>query len=172
MNKLVRTVAPAVAVTAALLALGGATASATPADLTTLGPDGYKTLKLGMPEDQALATGLITEKSALGKCFLYKMPASEGSLPEHGGVVVSADLKVHSISATTLMVTPEGVQRGAPLSEVKATYPNLTQNPQQPWLHSTPVPGNPNATYTFVINEQQVASEFGLYGTSDGGCGL
>src|SRR5699024_2855278 len=38
------------------------------ADASTLGPDGYKSLELGMSEEEALATGLITDRQQVGDC--------------------------------------------------------------------------------------------------------
>src|SRR5690625_1898293 len=44
----------------------------------TLGPDGYKSLELGMSEDEAIATGLLTDRQELGDCtWFYLDPRSE-----------------------------------------------------------------------------------------------
>ncbi|GAA2839066.1 hypothetical protein [Crossiella cryophila] len=171
MNKLVGKFAPVLALAAAVSVLGGATASAAPAGLPYLGPDGYKSLKLGMSEADALATGLLTEQEQIGSCVSYRFVSSEGSMPAYSGVLFDENRKLNSIGATSRMLTREGAWPNMHIKDVKVVYPQLTQDPDQPYLHKTPVPGNTNAKYHFVLDEHDVAYTFGLHSNRDAACG-
>lgn len=147
-------------------------AAAAPAELPYLGPTGYKTLKLDMTEAQAVATGLLTDKQWMSGCFTYRFRSSEGTGSEYGDVLIGMNGKVHSIDATSRMLTREGVWRNMHLNDVKAVYPKLAQDPQQPFLYRTPVPGNSRANYTFIVNNNQdIATDFSLQNNEDPGCG-
>ncbi|MGO1053010.1 hypothetical protein [Crossiella sp. CA198] len=164
---------PVVAAAAAVLLLGGATAAAAaPAALPYLGPTGYKTLKLDMTEAQAVATGLLTDKQGMGSCFTYRFRPSEGTGSEYGDVTIGLNGKVHSIDATSRMLTREGAWENMRLDDVKAIYPQLTQDPQEPYLYKTPVPGNSRARYVFLVNNNQnIATDISMQLTEDPGCG-
>ncbi|MBB4676755.1 hypothetical protein [Crossiella cryophila] len=173
MSALAYKLAPVLAAGAAVLLLGGTTASAAaPSALPFLGPTGYKNLKLDMTEAQAVATGLLTDKQSMGSCFTYRFRPSEGTGSEYGDVTIGLNGKVHSIDATSRMLTREGVWRNMHLNDVKAVYPKLAQDPQQSYLYRTPVPGNSRANYTFTVNNNQnIATEFSLQNNEDPGCG-
>ncbi|MGW0522350.1 hypothetical protein [Crossiella sp. NPDC003009] len=171
MHKLVRTPAPAVATAAALTVLGGATASAAPDTLPFLGPDGYKSLKLNQSEAEAAATGLLTDKQRMGSCTTYRFVASEGTGSEYGDVVIGLNGKVHSINATSRMLTREGAWENMHVNDLKAIYPELVRDPR-PALYRAPVPGNSAAIYVFTVNNDQgIATDISLQNDEDPGCG-
>src|SRR5699024_11639482 len=83
------------------------------ADASTLVPDGYKSLELGMSEEEALATGLITDRQQVGDCTWFSLKKSEGEQNPGSGVVVSPDRGVVSIPGTQSLNTPEGITIGS-----------------------------------------------------------
>ncbi|MCP2163732.1 hypothetical protein [Goodfellowiella coeruleoviolacea] len=128
-----------------------------------LGPDGYRALTLGMPEAAAVATGLLTGKENYGgSCNYYYFVPSVGSMPRASGVLISPSKGVTAIGATSKMRTPEGIRRDhSSLSDLRAAYPELTRDSVLDFVYRTPVPGNPAASYRFVIVDGLV-SDFGL----------
>ncbi|MFD9887886.1 hypothetical protein ACFWY9_00990 [Amycolatopsis sp. NPDC059027] len=110
----------------------------------TLGPDGYKAVKLGMSEEEAVATGELirrTDVPSTEYCGWYALkdwPGGPGA--EGAGVVVSPTYGVVAIWAYPSVQTPEGIGLGSTVSEVKAAYPDYEEGEQ---YHGgrAPVPG-------------------------------
>lgn len=50
---------------------------------------GYRALRLGMSEADAVATGLLTSDDTSGVCRFYRFAGSEGSQPKTSGVFIS-----------------------------------------------------------------------------------
>src|SRR5699024_5169955 len=75
----------------------------------TLGPDGYKSVSLGMSEDEVIAIGLLTDREELGDCTLFYLDPAEGELHPGAGVVVSPTHGGVSILGTESNLTSERV---------------------------------------------------------------
>ncbi|WP_216206509.1 hypothetical protein [Amycolatopsis aidingensis] len=150
------------------LGLAAGPASAAGAAATTgdgharvLGPDGYKSLKLGMSEQDAVATGLLTDGEDHGECSFYYFVPSEGTMPRSSGIFISETDGVYVIGGTSKMRTPEHIRRGHSFQRLLAAYPYLKQDDMFDFLYTTPVPGNPEAAYRFVVFDG-VVDDFGL----------
>lgn len=150
------------ALTLALAPLGAAASAAT-SDAASVGPTGYKELRLSMPEISAKSTGLLTDRQENGKCTYYYLRPSEGKPNPGGGVFVSETKGVVMIAGTNKTHTPEGIGFGTPFHEVKAAYPELAQSGPMDWIFEAPVPGNANAGYRFAFDEAGKVSDFALH---------
>lgn len=82
---------------------------------------GYGKLKLGMPQQEALATGVLVEPQikVAGPCAPYR---SE-SVAADDAVLVSPTRGVVRISLPSFAKTSAGIGAGATVAEVKAKYP-------------------------------------------------
>ncbi|GAB3484071.1 hypothetical protein GCM10027521_24220 [Amycolatopsis cihanbeyliensis] len=143
------------------LATGPASAGETPATqenghARVLGPDGYKSLKLGMSEQDAVATGLLTGGENHGECSYYHFVPGEGTMPRSSGIFISETDGVYVIGGTSKMRTPELIRRGHSFQRLLAAYPYLEQDSVFDFLYTTPVPGNPEAGYRFVVHGGEV----------------
>lgn len=141
-----------------------------------LGPDGYKTLRLGMSAREARQTGLIQDGGVIEPCVWYRFKPSEGEQNPGNGVVVSPTRGVVSIPGTTRARTPEGITmgmlgngKGSTRGQMKDAYPDLKRLPEG-YLYRTPVPGNPDATYTFAVSMWGRVVDIMLTSNADGGC--
>jgi hypothetical protein len=132
---------------------------------SSFGRDGYRQLKLGMTEQQALDTGMLDESSRqeFGGCRSYIF---NDGLTGSDSVTISSGMGVVSIDRVTSGTTPEGVGMGSTHAQLQAAYPELTQD------LVTPVPGNPNATYRFSFgrSEGDMVTGVGL-ARNGAGCG-
>lgn len=145
-----------------------------------LGPAGYKALKLGLNENDAVATGLIGGKQAIGQCDWYYLAPGEGPQNPGNGVVISPSRGVVSIPGTERSRTPEGIvmgsvnnSAGSTLDEVKRAYPNLAHQPGDPdFIFRTPIAANPDAYYRFAMGGDTKVKDISLTSNDDGGCGL
>ncbi|CAM3992898.1 hypothetical protein KIPE111705_35145 [Kibdelosporangium persicum] len=110
-----------------------------PVGLAILGPSGVGRMRLGMTEEQLLATSQVhsPERSSAG-CALYTSKTATGT------VHLSADKTVVAFAFTSGVVTPERVTIGSPEEAVRAAYSGMTGN-------SVRAPGNANATYEFTF---------------------
>lgn len=150
------------------------------ADASTLGPDGYKSLELGMSEEEARATGLITDRQHVGGCTWFSLKKSEGEQNPGSGVVVSPDRGVVSIPGTQSLNTPEGItmgsvknDKGSTTEQIENAYDRYTVDKTGPVpIYTAPAPGNSEAHYVFAIGEDDRAKDLGLTADDDGGCGL
>jgi|GEM_PF-5635933 len=146
----------------------------------TLGPDGYKSLELGMSEDEAIATGLLTDRQELGDCTWFYLDPAEGEQNPGAGVVVSPTHGVVSIPGTQSNQTPEGVtmgsvhnDEGSTTEQIEGSYDKYTVDKTGPTpIYTAPAPGNPDAHYIFAIGDDDRAKDMGLTADDDGGCGL
>lgn len=163
-----------VALTGTLLGgIGAATASAEPAQYNnTLGPYGYQTLTLGMDENDAVATGLITHEWTHGQCHFYNLVSSGNQDPADNVVVFSPTQGLVSIPGTDAMHTPQGIRMyGSDFTEAKRAYPDLHHPQGQPhFIYDATVPSNPSAHYRFVIDTDNSIKDIALAGNDDGGC--
>lgn len=158
------------AVAALALSPLGASASAAPSDDRTIGPAGYKDLRLSMPEYRASSTGLLTDRQDNGQCNFYYLRSSEGKPNPGGGVFVSETNGVVMIAGTDKTHTPEGIGFGTPFHQVDDAYPELTPADGMDWIFETSVPGNPDAKYRFAFSESGKVSDFALTAKDTGGC--
>lgn len=88
---------------------------------TVIGPDQYRSLRLGMSLDEAAETGIVSEvwdHPVEGRCRTYRL---EGEEPGEGQVTISSEHGAVAIF-TTQGVTPEGVARGSSVAELQKTY--------------------------------------------------
>lgn len=151
------TVSPAVSPSAAT-----STASTPTPAVHKLGPTGVGALLLGMTKTEAIATGLTTGvQGTEGSCG----QASDGRLA--GARPASADDpdgtlffsvtsgKLVIISATTGVLTPEGIHLGSTASEVKKAYPKWSGGAVDS-LDYVKVPKNPKAYYRIYVDDDQV----------------
>lgn len=147
---------------------------------STLGPEGYEGLDLGMTEDEALATGLITEPEQIGECTWYYLDPSAGEQNPGSGVVISPTEGVVSIPGTQRMQTPEGItmgsvdnDRGSTTEQIENAYDRYTVDKTGPVpIYTAPTPGNDDAHYIFAIGEDDRVKDMGLTADDDGECGL
>ncbi|MEU4620992.1 hypothetical protein AB0G04_13565 [Actinoplanes sp. NPDC023801] len=97
------------------------TADAAP---TRFSRDGLGKLKLGMTEKQALATGLVANRSGDDRCSTFELvPANWDGV----AVVYSEVHGVVAIPGYGSISTPEGIRIGSTLAEVRAAYPDLDE---------------------------------------------
>jgi hypothetical protein len=157
------------AVLAAAITVTALAGSAQAGDWPTLGPDGYKGVKLGASEQQAVATGLLVDGEGDQTCRRYYFAPSEGTMPRASGVWISGTRGVTVIGGTSRMLTAQGIGRGASLRALKQRYPVLTQDAQFDWIYSAPVPGNENAKYRFVVLND-VVDDFAIESNDRAGC--
>lgn len=150
------------------------------ADAVTLGPDGYKSLRLGMTEEEALDTDLISDRQLIGDCTWFDIKRSEGEQNPGSGVVVSPTHGVVSIPGTQSMTTPEGItmgsvknDKGSTTDQIENAYDRYTVDKTGPVpIYTAPAPGNSEAHYIFALGEDDRAKDMGLTADDDGGCGL
>lgn len=146
----------------------------------TLGPDGYESLDLGMSEDEAVATGLLTDRQEIGDCTWFYLDPAEGEQNPGAGVVISPTHGVVSIPGTQSGQTPEGItmgsvhnDEGSTTEQIEDSYDKYTVDKTGPTpIYTAPAPGNPDAHYIFAIGEDERAKDMGLTADDDGGCGL
>ncbi|MGC4809980.1 hypothetical protein ACLQ29_05555 [Micromonospora sp. DT228] len=86
-----------------------------------LGPNGLGPLKLGMPRQQATATGLLRPfTDFVGECA----PAQLKSAPtDEGNVFLSRTLGIATIAAYGSIKTPEGARVGMSSADMLRVYP-------------------------------------------------
>ncbi|MFC0115835.1 hypothetical protein [Kibdelosporangium aridum] len=116
------------------------------APAATLGPNGFGNMRLGMTEEELLATGQVqgTQKPPTTGCTSYTTKTAGGT------VWVSPDSGVVAFVFRSGVATPERVGIGSTLEAVKATYPDFSGN-------SAKVPGNASAKYQFSITGGKVS---------------
>lgn len=124
-----------------------------------LGPDGFGRVRLGMPLEQAMATGQLTRRAGGG--VPCRMASETGTGPgPSGNVTVSVQYGVAKIQAYPGVTTPEGIGLGAGLDELWHAYPDTVVETYRDMgvgidmddHYRTAVPGNPKATYRFFVN--------------------
>ncbi|RLK60123.1 hypothetical protein [Actinokineospora cianjurensis] len=120
-----------------------------------IGPDGYGTLKLGMSQREAVATGRILSEPVGGgspECRAHDAP---GQVEGAGAVGISDQYGVSIIFGYGGAHTPEGIGVGSTSAEVKRAYPDLKQG----WPEShqvTAVPGHSGNRYDFAVVDGKV----------------
>ena len=146
----------------------------------TLGPDGYKSLELGMSEDDAIATGMLTDRQEIGECTWFYLDPAEGEQNPGAGVVISPTHGVVSIPGTQSTQTPEGITMGSVNNDEGSTTEQIEDGYDKYFFNDTatteiytaPAPGNLEAHYIFAIGEDDRVKDMGLTADDDGGCGL
>jgi len=132
-----------------------ATEPAPPGNPAPFGPTGFDGLSLGMTQQDAEATGVITPNAqpdrgpeCLGYDYTnFPRPAGEYS------VIIAGTGGVTRLTSLTNAVTPEGVFPGVSLDKVRTTYPDGSGDETE-WI--APVPGNPQAQYEFFFDAGRV----------------
>ncbi|RSM65340.1 hypothetical protein DMH04_49200 [Kibdelosporangium aridum] len=116
------------------------------APAATLGPNGFGKMRLGMTEDELLATGQVqaTQKPPTTGCTSYATKTAGGT------VWVSPDSGVVGFVFRSGVATPERVGIGSTLDAVKTAYPDFSGN-------SAKVPGNASAKYQFSFTGGKVS---------------
>ncbi|WP_020668946.1 hypothetical protein [Amycolatopsis nigrescens] len=120
-----------------------------------LGPDGYKTLRLGMSYEQAKATGALddgTPPAAECQSYRLKEGANEISMvtiSPNKGVVLFEAARAHS---------PAGIAVGSPETALKQAYPSWNDGPNGGF-----VPTGDQGGYRFAVDNGAV-SYFSLEG--------
>ncbi|WP_157235859.1 hypothetical protein [Brachybacterium sp. P6-10-X1] len=156
---------------------GGSSASAAE---STLGPDGYSSLELGMSEEEAVDTGLLTDRQEIGACTWFYLDPAEGEQNPGAGVVVSPTHGVVSIPGTQSTRTPEGITMGS-VAEATGSTTEQIENGYDRYtvdktgllpLYTAPAPGNSQAHYIFAIGDDDRVKDMALTADDDGGCGL
>lgn len=117
----------------------------------------YGALALGMPEADALATGLLIEPSSPadpdGRCKAY----ATKSVPNADAVVVSPAKGIVRITMPSYAKTPKGVGTGSSVADVKAAYKNSTQSGSSVLA---PMSATPPWTYVFETDGATVTTVF------------
>lgn len=147
---------------------------------STLGPDGYKSLQLGMSEEEAVDTGLLTDGEKVGACTWFYLDPSEGAQNPGAGVVVSPTHGVVSIPGTESTQTPEditmgsvGTETGSTTEQIEDSYDRYTVDKTGLLpLYTAPTPGNSEAHYLFAIGDDDRVKDMALTADDDGECGL
>lgn len=150
-----------------------------------LGPVGYRapghpTLRLGMSQAEAEATGLLVDPHSQDGCTWYHIREDAGGTGAvgHQRVAVSESLGVVNIPGPNETRTPEGVTSGqitpggpygSTLEEVRQHYPQFTV--KQSGVYLAPTPGNASSSYLFVIRNDRV-EEMTLASNDTGECQL
>jgi hypothetical protein len=126
-----------------------------------LGPNGFKTLKLGMSAEDATATGLIKPWRDGGTDHCTKLSSLKAGSGEHGQVYFSPSLGLEIIDAYPGVRTPEGVKIGTSHAAMLKAYPGW-ENAEEEDSHAegrgyVTVPGNSKATYRILTQAGKVA---------------
>lgn len=169
-----------VAPTAALAEPGAPAEAAPVSEQNTLGPDGYKTLELGMSEQEAVDTGLLADGEEIGACTWYYLDPAEGEQNPGAGVVISPTHGVVSIPGTQSNQTPEGItmgsvsnDEGSTTEQIEEGYDRYTVDKTGPVpLYTAPAPGNSEAHYRYAIGDDDRVKDMALAADDDGECGL
>ncbi|SFP66318.1 hypothetical protein SAMN05421810_10326 [Amycolatopsis arida] len=170
-RRIAATIAGVVALTLGTVGSAAGSAGTAATEGATLGPEGYKTLRLGQSEREAEATGLVRDRQTGDPCHVYNLAAGEGQRNVDSGVFVDPVKGVVMIGGTVRSHTPEGVTLGSRLERVRAAYPSLRQVPPMEWVYEAPVPGNPAAAYRFAVDERDRVADFALEARDMGACG-
>lgn len=119
-----------------------------------LGPLGYGALRLGMTQQQALATGLINPfvNTAGSRCNSTTLKGSPKNSTDY--VVHSTTVGVAAIDAGAGVSTPEGVHVGTSSAEMRRTYPawQPADGDSANGRVYTKVPGNDKAVYRLYMH--------------------
>lgn len=114
-------------------------------------PDvGYGPVKLGMSEQELVATGLVTPVPG-GECAAFTWRSDPGTV---NAVLVARGRGVVRIKLPAGRQTSAGIGNGATLVQVKAAYPagELTQSGSYQVL----MPGDAGWMYVFVVEAERV----------------
>jgi hypothetical protein len=126
---------------------------------TVLGPTGYGPLRLGMTEDQLVATGQVApvREASPGTCTQYTINGQTGSRLE-----VSATRGLVLIDPGTRIHTPEGISEGATVEQVKAKYPDYDSQASPSVVK---VPGNSAAWFSIYPGTGSTIGQIVLIGS-------
>lgn len=142
------------------------------ADDVVLGPDGYKTLRLGQSQADAEATGLLVDKEPGQTCVFYRLRPEEGQQHPGSGVFVDPAKGVVMIGGTDRSHTPEGIKLRSAKDQVKAAYPDLSPAPPGDFVFTAAAVGSETgAKYRFAFKPNERVNDFGLENADLGGCG-
>lgn len=124
-----------------------------PSTPLAFGPESAGQLRLGMSEQDAVATGMITanvEPISSKGCKGYDI-AGFPKAARYYAVLFSAKYGLVKVGGIANAVTPEGIYIGSTEAEMKKAYP--TQAPPHGAVgeYVTPVPGNPKAQYWIIV---------------------
>ena len=134
--------------------------SAGPAKKVVLGPDGLGELKLGMPMDRAVQTGLLAGEAGddgLEGCNTDFTPKAAGDA--EAPVFFDGERGLVSLTAFPGAATPETVELGSSSAAVRKAYPDfgIITGPGEDGRGWAQVPGNDKAVYNITIVDGKVA---------------
>jgi hypothetical protein len=144
------------------------TTAAAASDPLTLGPDGFRKLKLGATEADVKAAGwkIVGDLPGTPAC-----PKTGELVLPNMTVTVSISTKYGAAAITALadMHTPEGIKEGSSLADTKKAYPQLTNPTGLPdsGRFETAVPGNANAKYRITVSQAKVVGVELIIGSND-----
>ncbi|WP_073479834.1 hypothetical protein [Streptoalloteichus hindustanus] len=111
-----------------------------------------------MSKDEALRNGVVRQDGGLGETEYCGYDYALRNEPA-AHVNISTRLGVAVIFAAPTFRSPEGIGIGSSLAEVRSAYPGLQQSPN---IFHTPVPGNANASYHFLLDQDRRVRQFSL----------
>jgi len=124
-----------------------------------LGPDGYRTLRLGMSFADAKATGMLADAdSAPAGCAAYRLTEGTANV---ANVTISPSGGVVAFTASGAR-TPENVGAGSTVTELKKAYPDLAAGPGN---YSTATGSGDH--YTFYVSSDGVVVNWELVAAPD-----
>ncbi|MGW0519828.1 hypothetical protein [Crossiella sp. NPDC003009] len=123
-----------------------------------MGPVSYRGLRLGMPQEQAVATGLIkpnAKPESNTGCFGYDYAGSPRAAGFYS-VVISKAKGVVRINGRGDERTSEGIGVGAPVADFDRVYPKYGTDHGAVGERVVAVPGNAAANYWFIMQNNSV----------------